>query len=255
MKFRYKYKTSDGAQHEGIYSAPSKTAVYEELKKNGVKPFGVEPVPGFFNWLSGALSRFWLAIVTPIVAVLVFNFLMPEEPSIGIVKVRDGNQDLTMDTFLTDTTRRQLIGDSSIIEASILNGWDNVFPEEGERFLASFAIPGYPAGVRATNVAQLEAALSRKVLPVAGDSIEAVQIKSMVEGMKEELREYVADGGTIEQYGERLVERQEREIAYYQRLKTELESSSLPQDELYQLWQSSNDDLRNKGIRSIPLPE
>lgn len=162
------------------------------------------------------------------------------------------------DSVFLSKTRRQIIGDAVLIETGIKSGWDEAFEHEGERFLASFAIPGVPAGVKTTNVKELEAAIKRTVAISPNDSMEVKQIKSMVEGMKDELREYIAEGGTIQQYGERLVERQELELSYYRRIKEELDTaakSGISEDELEGRWKTSNAELRNMGIRLVPMPE
>ena len=162
------------------------------------------------------------------------------------------------DSVFLSKTRRQIIGDAVLIETGIKNGWADAFEHEGERFLASFAIPGVPAGVKTTNVKELEAAIKRTVAISPNDSMEVKQIKSMVEGMKDELREYIAEGGTIQQYGERLVERQELELSYYRRIKEELDTaakSGISEDELEGRWKTSNAELRNMGIRLVPMPE
>lgn len=250
MKFTYQYKTSDGVRHTGTYAANSKTAVYDELRAKGIKAFSVEPAPGLLNRLSGMLGwRVGIAVVATIVAFI-----------LGIAYIREKNEPppaVEDDVFLA-ASRRQIIGDTAIIEAGIKNGWSDVFPEEGERFLASFAIPGVPAGVKTTNVGELEKALSRRVAIASDDSMEAKQIKSMVEGMKDELRRYLSKGGTILGYGERLVERQEQELSYYRRIKEEIETaakSGLSDAEVEAKWKSCNAELRNMGIKLVPLPE
>ena len=45
-------------------------------------------------------------------------------------------------TFEAEQTRRQVIGDAAVVDKGIATGWADVFAEEGERFFASFAIPG-----------------------------------------------------------------------------------------------------------------
>lgn len=88
--------------------------------------------------------------------------------------------------------------------------------------------------------------------------MEAKQIKSMVAGMKDELRGYLAEGGTIAQYGERLVERQEQELSYFRRIKEEIEQaakSGISEEALEARWKAGNAELRNMGIRLVPLPE
>ena len=160
--------------------------------------------------------------------------------------------------LLTGTTRRQLIGDAFIIEKGIRTAWSDVFTHEGERFLASFAIPGVPAAQRTSTEAELRAALKRKILPSASDSLEAQQIKAMVEGMKDELRRFMAAGGTIAAYGRRLVQRQDEELRYYNMVKNELDAAAEAQmsgAELEKLWIRRNEELRQMGIRLVPMPE
>ena len=111
------------------------------------------------------------------------------------------------------------------------------------------------AGQRNTTVEELSAALKREVAASPGDGMEARQIKAMVEGMKAEARAYVAAGGNLVEYGRRLVERQEAEIAIYERAKADLEEArkTKREDELLAYWESLNDRLRNLGIRLVPL--
>ena len=249
MKFTYQYKTSDGVRHTGEYAARSKAAVYDELRTKGIKAFGVEPAPGLLNRLGGIVG--WRIAIIVLLALgfvaasLAYFWEKAEAPVVE-------------DSVFLSKTRRQIIGDAAVIEAGIKNGWRDVFAEEGERFLASFAVPGVPAGVRTTNANELEKALGRIVQISDDDSMEAKQIKSMVEGMKDELRGYLAGGGSIAQYGERLVERQEQELSYFRRIKEEIENaakSGISEDELEAKWKAGNAELRNMGIRLVPMPE
>ena len=130
-----------------------------------------------------------------------------------------------------------------------------MFPEEGERFLASFAVPGVKAGQRNTTAGEIEAALARKVEATDDDGIEAKQIKAMVEGMKHEARAYIAAGGNIVEYGKRLTERQDAEIAVYERAKADIEHAkkTLSGSALIAFWEEQNDKLRNLGIRPVSI--
>ncbi|MBR5548337.1 MAG: hypothetical protein IKU71_01275 [Kiritimatiellae bacterium] len=248
MKFTYQYKTSDGVRHSGEYVARSRAAVYDELRAKGVKAFGVEPAPGFVNRIVGMFGLRLIAVLfLAFVAIVTTIGYFQEKSEAPVVE----------DSVILAPMRRQIIGDTAIIEAGIKNGWSEVFPEEGERFLASFAIPGVPAGVKNTNVDELEKALQRKVAIAQDDSMEAKQIKAMVEGMKDELRRYISNGGTIAKYGERLVDRQEQELSYYRRIKEEIETaakSGLPEGEVEAKWKAGNAELRNMGIRLVPMP-
>ena len=248
MKFLYSYKTSDNEPRDGEIFARSRDDAYSQLKLLGIRPFKVHLAPGVWNRI---LSLGWPAIVVPALAIVTLV------ASLGYFRARSETPTVE-DTVFLSSTRRQIVGDMAVIEAGILNGWSDVFTEEGERFLASFAIPGVPAGVRSTNVLEIEKSLSRKIPIVLDDSMEAKQIKSMVEGMKDELRGYLKSGGTIPQYGERLVERQEQEQAYYRRIKEEVDAAvraGLSEKEVLRIWKNGNAELRNMGIKLVPLPD
>ena len=130
-----------------------------------------------------------------------------------------------------------------------------MFEHEGDRFLASFAVPGVKAAQRNTTVDEIKAALERSVPIANDDGLEVRQIKAMVEGMKAEARAYVSAGGTIVEYGRRLTERQDSEIAAYERTKADLERAkeTMSGNTLINYWESQNDKLRNLGIRPLTL--
>lgn len=250
MKFRYGYRTKDNEKVEGVISAASREDVYAQLKREGRKPYMVEPLPGLLNRLSGIGKR-WVAIA------ILAGICVALAIAVGRV-VLDAPQPSAVEASLDSPIRRQPIGDVAIIDKGIREGWASVFPEEGERFLASFAIPGVPAGQRSTTEEEIRASLSRKVETAADDSIEARQIKAMVEGMKQELREFIADGGTIKMYGRRLVQRQEDELGYYHRAKAELDqaiAAKRGQGEINALVEKRNAALRKIGVKLLVLPD
>ena len=249
MRYAYAYKTGDGARHEAAIEAESREAVFEELRKRGVRPIKV--VAGDGSKANGAPVgvRRKAAVASVLAAALAAvgataAFLRIARPAAPAVE-----------SFQTDQTRRYPIGDAAIIERGILTGWSDVFPEEGERFLASFAVPGFKAGRRSTTVEELKAALARDVAASGSDRMETRQIKAMVEGMKAEARAYIDAGGSAVEYGRRLTERQEAEIEIYERAKADLERAkrTMRGKELFDYWESRNDKLRNLGIRSITL--
>ena len=71
-------------------------------------------------------------------------------------------------------------------------------------------------------------------------------IKAMGEGMKNEARSYIAAGGTIVEYGKRLMERQDAEIAVYNRVKADLEKarSAMFDDAFMSYWEKRDDKLQ-----------
>lgn len=248
MKYTYAYKTSDGTRHEASMDAPSREFVFESLRKQGIRAIKVVAADGSKanGEIRGIRKRVLAASV--IVAVLLT----------AIGSAIFFHRSPSPSTFAFDSsTRRQIIGDIAIIEKGILTGWSEVFPEEGERFFASFAIPGVKAGQRNTTVEEIEKSLKRVIAPTPEDGIEARQIKAMVEGMKSEARQYVAAGGSVVEYGKRLTERQDAEIAIFERTKSEIEAAkkNLSGQKLVEFWETRNDQLRNLGVRLVPLPE
>ena len=240
--------------------AESREAVFAELRKQGIKAIKVVAADGSKanGEIRGVRKRVLAASVIGaalLAGVLVYSLIPnPQAP---------GQSD-----FLTAQTRRQVVGDVAVIEKGIKEGWASIFPEEGERFLASFAIPGVPAGQRNTTEEEILKVLSAEcgvrsgakceVRGGADEGIEARQIRAMVEGMKEELREFLRKGGTIAAYGRKLVRLQEEEIAYYNRAKTEIENaqkSKMPAAQLNELWEKRNESLRQMGVKLVPMPE
>ena len=265
MKFTYAYRTSDGKRHEAEIHAESREVVFSTLRAQGIRPIKVvaadgskangAPAPSSVTETpaqpqSRIVLTSLLVLVLALIAVIVISFSKFQSSA-------PNNDSLTRE-LLTGSTRRQVFGDAFVIEKGIRTGWSDVFAHEGERFLASFAIPGVPAAQRTSTEDELRAALNRKILPSASDTLEAQQIKAMVEGMKDELRRFVNAGGTIAEYGRRLVQRQEEELKYYNLVKNELDAAAaaqMPQHELLDLWERRNEDLRHMGIRLVPMPE
>ena len=249
MKYTYAYKTSDGVRHEASMNAASRDDVFAELRKKGIKAIKVVAADGSKanGEIRGVRKRMVVAISLVVaIGVWLLTYLGAK---------REGQPALPVD--FGETARRQVIGDTAVVEKGILTGWADVFAGEGERFFASFAVPGVKAGQRNTTVEELNAALARTVAVEEGDSLEARQIKAMVEGMKQEARAYISAGGNIIEYGKRLTERQDAEIAIYERTKTEIEAAkkTMSGDALVTFWEQRNDQLRNLGIRLVALPE
>ena len=257
MKYTYAYKTSDGVRHEDSIEAESRDAAFTLLRGRGIRPIKVVAADGSkANGEVHGVRKRWVAAIVAIAVVLAgitayFG---------GFLASRRGLSPRFLGpvpTFEAEQTRRQVIGDAAVVDKGIATGWADVFAEEGERFFASFAIPGVKAGQRSTTVEELNEALARTIAPADADGMEARQIKAMVEGMKAEARAYVAAGGSVVEYGRRLTERQDAEIAIYERTKAELEKAreTLGRDAYLSLWEEKNDQLRNLGIRLVPLED
>ena len=251
MKYTYAYKTSDGVRHEDSMSAASREEVFAALRAKGIKAIKVVAADG--SKANGEVRGVRKRVV---VALLAFVAL-----GVGVCAylggVHTGGSPVSGTAFQTDQSRRQIIGDAAIIEKGILSGWSDVFELEGERFLASFAIPGVKAGQRNTSEKEFSTALEHKCAVADSDSLEARQIKAMVEGMKNEARRYIAAGGSIVEYGKRLTERQDAEIAVYNRVKADIEKArkTMTESAFMTYWEKRNDELRNLGIKTVGLSD
>ena len=253
MKYTYAYKTSDGVRHEESMNAASREEVFAELRKRGIKAIKVVAADG--SKANGEIHGVRKRVVAALVAFVALG--------VGIVAYFSGTRsggdlgDSATTAFATGQDRRQVIGDAAIIEKGIRNGWSDVFALEGERFLASFAIPGVKAGQRNTSEKEFALALETHGKINPDDSLEARQIKAMVEGMKNEARRYLAAGGSIVEYGKRLTERQDAEIAVYNRVKADLDKAreAMTDNEFMPYWEKRNDELRNLGIKTVGLSD
>jgi hypothetical protein len=156
-----------------------------------------------------------------------------------------------------------------------------ILPREGDKMLAIFAQPGklmcakgvdprrldkislsdvgargQEFGVR-INAAQVFEAYAKDELTAdkdiqiaAEDSREVRELKQIVNGMREEMREYLANGnGTPRSYWRRLNERTLSEMQIYERTRRELEKETRPE-----VWEQKNESLRILGLRTIPAP-
>ena len=270
MKYTYAYKTSDGKRHEAAMDAASREAVFEALRAQGIKAIKVVAADGSKangaengrHHLTGTAAILAAAVVAAIAGGAWWLIGGGGRGATALPRPRqarpsrDGDE-VKATSFLTAQTRRQVIGDVAVVEKGIRTGWADAFEREGDRFFASFAIPGAEAGQRSTSEEELRRALESAVEATPDDPLEIRQIKAMVEGMKDEARRYIAAGGTAVGYGQRLVERQEAEIAIYGRVKSDIEAAQKKMDSnaFEDYLEKRNDELRNLGIKPVVIGE
>ena len=83
---------------------------------------------------------------------------------------------------------------------------------------------------------------------MASDSREVRELREIVNGMREELREYLANGnGTPRSYWRRLLERTQQEMQICERTRRELEN-----EKNEAVWEEKNEALRRLGLRPGP---
>lgn len=249
MKFVYQYRTSDNVQHRGEIVAASREAAFVALKARGIRPGWMDEAPGFFNKLFGKGKR-WLAIgVLSLVSVgLIWTLYQ-------IRVATDRKENGALD-------RRQLLGDASVIARGSETDWAGVFTRSSDRFLARYVQPGVP--VRLPNSEELEdvleelgSTMSDSILPEPADLDEMKQVKRIVAGIRQELAEFVRDGGTVKQYVDRLVQRQQYETVLRNRAKKGLADvrQSQSHEAYIEEWKRVNLELRKFGLALIPLVE
>ena len=156
--------------------------------------------------------------------------------------------------------RQQLRGTQARIERALQAGQRRIFKHDAECYLSNFAIPGEqvpPTPYDKDMITDLLKALEDPITVDENvDTAEDVQMKSIVQGMKDEIKESLRNGGTITQYLDELQKRQDREADYYseafQMVNTYTKENSPA--EAYELWKRTNRHLEEKGIRTMPLP-
>ena len=80
------------------------------------------------------------------------------------------------------------------------------------------------------------------------DPREVRELKQIVNGMRQELHNYLANGnGTPRSYWRRLIERTQEEMRIYERTRRELEN-----EKNAAVWEQKNEALRRLGLRTIP---
>ena len=253
MKFYYEYNTSDNEHRKGSIKAFSRDDAYARLKREGIKPSRVVLAPGVINKIL-SIGRRGLAIAL-LSALLGVTTILLYVSSYREKILRQENG--IAQQMMGQSTRRQIIGDNVVITRGLRTGWDFVFPQQGDRFLASFAVPGYPAAVGSVMESDLAAVIDVSVPITENDTLEVRQIKTIVEGMKQEAREFLQDGGTLKEYGECLVRRQEEEMSIFARARKELSlaEQQMSDDDYMELWERRNEELARMGIRQIPMSE
>ena len=240
MKFAYAYKTPDGTRHEDTFEAKSREEVFSSLRANGVKPIKVWEIHSRFY--VSRRTRVIILLAVALAASLVYILVAPPpEPS------------AKRQVSGTTAPRHQIYGDPATWENIERDGFSSVFKCDGDRILALYAIPGKAVSgtlglSRGAVLKALADCKDKDIVVEESDVAEAIELKRIVQGMKEELRWYVADGvGTVETYLYRLCERQEEEVRIFERTSVELESN--PDEKLRE---ERNAALRAMGLRTIP---
>lgn len=237
-KFHYFYQSKENKNLDGWIVAKSRDDAYAQLRKQSIKPYkvvGKDPI-AWKRWAAIAVlavalagTYAWLALRSEPVA--------PDEQFV----------------------RHQIYGAESVVRNGMSTEWSACGLDEGERYLARYAQPGIKVAYRRRTpetASAVEAALARHLEVEDSELLEYRQLKQIVESIKDELRAYIKSGGNVDGFLDRLQERQDQEVAYYNAANQELENAkaTMPEDELYNLWAAKNAELRAIGLPMLKEP-
>ena len=256
MKYTFAYKTSDGVRHENSLEAQSRDEVFEVLRGRGIRPIKVVAADGSKanGEVRGLRKRAVFALVA--LAALVA----------GVVAYFGGERTgaATAANSATSAPRHQIYGDPATVEGLERGDFAAHLPRTGDQMLAVFAQPGKLMCGKGANPRLLDAAMEAAFAAYAKDELapdhdimidmgeerELRELKQIVNGMRAEMREYLANGnGTPRSFWRRLNERTTQEMQIYERTRRELEKETSEE-----VWEQKNDALRRLGLRTIPHP-
>lgn len=234
MKYVYHYQTSGNENRTGEIRARNRADAYARLRKQGIRPYrlvGDDPL----NWRPWAVG----SLVALLAAALAF----------AVWRIRSAGDDRS------PLPRGQLYGDASVIAEGVFSDWSKVLARPLDRYLAAYAQPGAfvpPPLLSSAEYAALESDLAADVGYVKGERMEVRQLKNILAGMRDEMRRFLADGGTVGGYMEFLESRQRGEQAFRDKARAHVERA--PQSLLYQTWTGVNAALRERGLAPIEMP-
>ena len=255
MKYTYAYKTSDGMRHEDSMDASSREEVFTALRKKGIK--AIKVVAGDGSKANGELHGVRKRMVAVLVAVAAIAAAV-------VASYTSRKTQPPVPTPVNSSPRHQIYGDPAVMEGLDRGDFSAALPRQGDRMLAMFAQPGRYMCAKGADPRRLSGAdaeafaeYAEKELPAgrdlriaAGDSREFRELKQIVNGMRGEMREYLANGnGTPRSYWRRLNERTAEEMRIYERIRRELEN-----EPSHEAWDGKNNALRRLGLRTIPNP-
>ncbi|MBQ2631309.1 MAG: hypothetical protein IJG13_16655 [Kiritimatiellae bacterium] len=256
MKYTYAYKTSDGVRHEDSMNASSREEVFETLRAKGIKAIKVVAADG--SKANGEVRGVRKRVVVALVALAAV--------CAGVIAYIGGERtgaNVAPDPAVS-SPRHQIYGDPAIMEGLERGNFSDVLPRDGDRLLAIFAQPGKLMCAKGADPRRLDEVTailfadyaksllrSEYDLPILPEDPREVQeLKQIVNGMRDEMREYLANGnGNVRSYWRRLNERTLSEMRIYERTRRELEKETSPA-----VWEQKNEALRRLGLLTIPNP-
>lgn len=198
MKYKYLYQTKDNENREGWIDARDRADAYTRLRKQGIRPYRVigDDPSRWRSWpLWGILAGFLLVSVTGVLSEVLFAARRE----------------------LVPVNRCQLTGDPAVISTGMACGWEGTFETKLDRYLAAYAQPGWialPPEVSEDEVSSFAADLESPFVGAGSVGPEIRLLSGIVMKMREEMRTYLANGGTVRDYLDFLEDRQDQEREY-----------------------------------------
>lgn len=235
MKYRYFYQTSGNENREGEISAKNRAEAYAKLRKSGIRPYRVvgDDPAAWRRWMADGV----IAALLVASGMAAFRFVVRGD-----------------DPF-APMCRRQIYGDPALVEAGAISGWEGVFESPLDRYLAAYAIPGReaePPLLSPDEIGSFADELSRKDVRDGDERSEHRQLRNIVAWMKDEMRAYLAAGGTVGDYLALLDERQQIEMELREKAAESVERA--PRGYGLAAWLGVNAKLRDMGIAPIEAP-
>ena len=228
MKFGYSYKTSDGARHEAVFVAKRKEEVFEAMRAQGVRPIKVWEIRSPY-----AISKRTAAICVLATALAVALFALRSERQVAR-------------TLRTETPRGEVRVERHFVSLAAKPQLESA----GENFLLRFACPAREVQRPADDVLDslskdLMKCLDKPLPDVPGESADAAELRGIVRTLKAEVREIVARGRTAREALDYLIERQEMEFGYRQRIVEKVAAGDMDKA-------SANAVFRTMGFAELP---
>lgn len=237
MTYRYLYQTKDNENRSGEIKARNRAEAYAALRKQGIRPYRVigDDPPKWHRWAAWGTGAVFFCLMVALVSTI-FNGIGADD--------------------IHPVKRGQLVGDTQVIARGVADGWDGVFETALDRRLAAYAQPGWklePPEATEEEVAHFADDLETPLLRTEADAAAEVrQLKNIVLGMRRDMKEYLANGGTVADYLEFLEERQTRECDLRDKARETL--ARAPEPMRRRAWLNLNVRLGDMGIAPLPEP-
>ncbi len=235
MKYIYYYQTAQNEKKEGEIKARNRAEAYAAIRRLGIRPYRVvgDDPPVWRERLGWIVSISLAALLLLVV---------------GMTVVFVGRKELTA------LPRQQLIGDSSSIAVGVSSDWAGALSTALDRFLAAYAQPGWSVTLEEVDgAAQAQMLQELAEMPLKfekGESQSIRQLKRIILGMREEMKDFLEKGGTFEDYRTYLDERQARECSLRDKAFETLNRS--PESERAKVLRNLNIRMKDMGLAELP---